>query len=110
MSLRRLTNVRLPRRPTLLAAALLLAAGCGPTPNDHGQTGPIQLKVAYIGLTCEAPIFVAQEKGFSRTKAWTSSWSRRTGSACNRASAPASFDANHTLLMYLLKSADRDST
>jgi len=42
----------------------LLAVVCGPTPNNNGQAGPIKLKVAYIGLTCEAPIFVAQEKGF----------------------------------------------
>jgi NitT/TauT family transport system substrate-binding protein len=39
-------------------AALSVAAGCTGSSNTPGS--PVKLKVAYLGLTCEAPIFVAQ--------------------------------------------------
>jgi NitT/TauT family transport system substrate-binding protein len=48
----------------LLCAAgglALLMAGCGKSA-DSGEKP--NLKVAYLGLTCEAPIFVAKEQGF----------------------------------------------
>src|SRR5262249_42660433 len=52
----------------LLAGIMtLLAAGCrkvGSDANSAGGSGPPKLKVAYLGLTCEAPIFSAYEKGF----------------------------------------------
>jgi NitT/TauT family transport system substrate-binding protein len=115
MSIRSFAKARPWRRLAPLAAVSLLGAvcvillplGCGPTPNNNGQSGPIKLKVAYIGLTCEAPIFVAQEKGFYKEEGldvelvptdWTS---LQSGLSTGR------FDANHTLLMYLLKSAEQ---
>ena len=65
MSIRPIMNPR-----TLLAASLLaggcvalFTSGCGPSPVNN-PSGPIKLKVGYIGLTCEAPIIAAQEKGF----------------------------------------------
>src|SRR5947208_2933117 len=63
----RRTNARIPHRAALfglLCAAgglALLTAGCGKSADKGGRP---TLKVAYLGLTCEAPIFVAQEKGF----------------------------------------------
>ena len=61
-----------PRRTPLLLAGLavaacglaLLPAGCGSGSNNVAPGGRTKLKVAYLGLTCEAPIFVAKEKGF----------------------------------------------
>src|SRR4051794_32237480 len=53
---------------TALLGALVFA-GCGK--NEEGTTaatenasGPMKVRVGYIGLTCEAPIFTAVEKGF----------------------------------------------
>src|SRR5665213_1577380 len=115
MSIRSFAKTRPWRRLAPLAAAALLGAvcvvllpvGCGPTPNNNAQSGPIKLKVAYIGLTCEAPIFVAQEKGFYKEEGldvelvptdWTS---LQSGLSTGR------FDANHTLcLLYTSDAAD----
>ncbi|HEX4608101.1 MAG TPA: hypothetical protein VH092_07840, partial [Urbifossiella sp.] len=52
----------------LMAGGLaLLPAGCGGKPDaaapGSGGGDPGKVKVAYLGLTCEAPIFVAQDKG-----------------------------------------------
>ena len=47
---------------TLLTAVLLatFAAGCqGPAESPSETGGPTKVKVAYIGLTCEAAMFVA---------------------------------------------------
>ena len=110
MSMRQLMK----RRPALFAAALLLGAGCvglltagcGPTPNN-GQAGPIKLKVAYIGLTCEAPIFVAQEKGFYKDEGLEVELVKADWTSLQSGLGTGRFDANHTLLMYLLKSAEQ---
>ena len=54
-----------PRRAAAFAIAvgcgLLLSWGCGKRP-DVQSSDATKLKVAYLGLTCEAPIFVAREK------------------------------------------------
>src|SRR5579864_5892902 len=57
---------------TLLAANLLVWScalfiwGCQKTEPDAAATahGLTKIRVGYIGLTCEAPIFAAVEKGF----------------------------------------------
>lgn len=70
----------------------------GPTPE-----GLTKIKVCYIGLTCEPPIYVAYEKGFFREEGLDvelvkSDWdSMRDGLGLGR------FDATHHLIMYLLK-------
>ena len=58
---------------TALAACCLawLVAGCQsgsdkPGAGASASAGRGKVKVAYIGLTCEAAMFVAQEKGFFR--------------------------------------------
>lgn len=50
---------------TAVAGALLLA-GCKPKTVQAEKTadGLTKIKVGYIGLTCEAPLYVAHEKGF----------------------------------------------
>src|SRR5690348_15488161 len=58
--------------PAVLAmVTALCTAGCSDSPPPAQQQQVQQpapqntkLKVAYLGLTCEAPIFVAQEQGF----------------------------------------------
>src|SRR4051794_18878063 len=63
-------TILLSRRTPRLAAALAVAAslawlatGCSHS-SPSTADGTTKLKVAYLGLTCEAPIFIAQEKGF----------------------------------------------
>ena len=45
------------------AIGALLLAGCRKN-SENGSGGPAKVRVGYIGLTCEAPIFTAVEKGF----------------------------------------------
>jgi NitT/TauT family transport system substrate-binding protein len=87
-------------------AALLICLGCGKSASDGAAAGPTKLKVCYIGLTCEPPIFVAYEKGFFKDEGLDvelvkSDWdSMRDGLGLGR------FHANHTLIMYVLKPID----
>jgi NitT/TauT family transport system substrate-binding protein len=111
MSIQPSINARPWRRFAPLAAIALLGAvcvvllpvGCGPTPNNNGQSGPIKLKVAYLGLTCEAPIFVAQEKGFYKEEGLDVELVKTDWDGLREGLGTGNFDANHTLIMYLLK-------
>ncbi len=90
-------------RSALLAAVLagccaLLPTGCGREVRD-----PSKLKVAYLGLTCEAPIFVAQEQGMFREEGLEVELVRTDWDGLREGLGTGRFDANHTLIMYLLK-------
>jgi NitT/TauT family transport system substrate-binding protein len=90
----------------LFAAAACLAmlpAGCGSGSNNAGPGGPIKLKVAYLGLTCEAPIFVAKEKGFYEEEGLDVELVKTDWDGLREGLGTGQFDANHTLIMYLLK-------
>ena len=87
--------------------ALLISLGCSKKSAEHVDAGgPTKVKVCYIGLTCEQPMFAAYEKGFFKEEGLDvefvkSDWdSMRDGLGLGR------FDANHTLIMYLLKPID----
>jgi NitT/TauT family transport system substrate-binding protein len=88
----------------LAATAALVAVGCG----GSGDTKPAQaartkVKVAYLGLTCEAPIFVAHEKGFFQEEGLDDELVPTNWDGLREGLGLGTFDANHTLLMYLLK-------
>jgi NitT/TauT family transport system substrate-binding protein len=76
----------------------LLSTGCGKRGEDSGK-----LKVAYLGLTCEAPIFIAHEKGFYEEEGLDVELVRTDWSGLVQGLGLGRFDANHTLIMYLLK-------
>jgi NitT/TauT family transport system substrate-binding protein len=115
MSIRPMTKPRRWRRPAFVAAALMLAAacvglatcGCNPSqPNKPGE--PIKLKVGYIGLTCEAPIFAAQEKGFFKEEGLDVELVPLGWDTLQVSLSTGKVDANHTLLMYLLQGVEKD--
>ena len=92
--------------------ALLAAAGFGAprrVPAKAGTpTDPGTIRVAYLGLTCEAPIFVAREKGLFAEQGSR----RRTrpdglGRVPRGGLASGQFQANHTLLMYALTGIEK---
>src|SRR5579859_4150582 len=103
-------NARTPRRSLLFVSVMLvtasglalLAVGCGHEKKNPAD-GPIKLKVVYLGLTCEPPIFVAYEKGFFTEEGLDvelvkSDWeSMRDGLGLGK------FQATHHLLMYMMK-------
>jgi NitT/TauT family transport system substrate-binding protein len=81
-----------------------LFAGChqnGGTPSK--PAGPAKVRVAYIGLTCEAPIFVAQENGYFTEEGLDVELVRTDWDSLRDGLGLGRFDANHTLIMYLLK-------
>jgi NitT/TauT family transport system substrate-binding protein len=94
------TRTRLQAVPlalTVLAAAAVavLSVGC--------SSGTDKIKICYLGLTCEPPIFVAYEKGFFKEEGLDvelvkSDWdSMRDGLGLGR------FQATHHLVMYMMK-------
>jgi NitT/TauT family transport system substrate-binding protein len=97
------------RHPFLVAALVaagcvaLLSAGCGSGSNNAGPGGRTKLKVAYLGLTCEAPIFVAKEKGFFEKEGLEAELAKTDWDGLREGLGTGRFDANHTLIMYLLK-------
>jgi NitT/TauT family transport system substrate-binding protein len=46
-----------------VVSGALLLNGCNRN-SDSLSGGPAKVRVGYIGLTCEAPIFTAYERGF----------------------------------------------
>src|SRR5947209_9346708 len=83
--------------------SVFLAAGCAGKPDGADAGGPTRLKVAYLGLTCEAPIFVAQERGFFKDEGLDVELVRTDWDGLREGLGLGRFDANHTLIMYLLK-------
>jgi NitT/TauT family transport system substrate-binding protein len=62
-----------------------------------------RIKMAYIGLTCEAPIFVAHDQGFYKEEGIEVELVKTDWDGLREGLGLGRFDANHTLLMYLLK-------
>ena len=84
-----------------VALSCLLCAGChreSPTVMDSAK-----VKVGYIGLTCEAPIFVAYEKGFFKEEGLDVELVKTNWDAMQQGLSFGNFDATHTLVPYLLK-------
>ncbi len=62
-----------------------------------------KVKVGYIGITCEAPLVVAYEKGFFKDEGLDVEMIRYEWSKYKDALALGSFDITHHLIMWMLK-------
>src|ERR1051325_3098754 len=73
--------------------------------NRNSQTiiNTNKIRVGYIGLTCEAPIFTAVEKGFFKEEGLEVELIRCEWSTYKDALALGSYDITHHLIMYFLK-------
>lgn len=85
----------------LSTAATMLLAGC----NKHSSPAAFsnKVRVGYIGLTCEAPIFTAVEKGFFRDEGLDVSLVKCEWANYKDVLALGGFDITHHLVMYFLK-------
>jgi NitT/TauT family transport system substrate-binding protein len=98
-----------PRRTVTGIILALLVAGCGREgePGSPSQApsaaGPSKVKVAYLGLTCEAAMFVAEEKGFFKDEGLDVELVKTDWDGLRDGLGLGRFDANYTLIMYLLK-------
>lgn len=95
------------RRVSLLFAlgccACGVLAGCGQSSTPPADGGPPTVKIAYLGLTCEAAMFVAQENGFFKEEGLNAEFVKTDWDGLRDGLGLGRFDANYTLLMYLLK-------
>src|SRR3954466_9105955 len=87
---------------SLAALIILVAAGCNKAPNT-ADGGGNKVRVGYIGLTCEAPIFMAVEKGFFKEEGLEPELVRCQWATYKDALALGRFDVTHHLVMYFLK-------
>src|SRR5438105_2373437 len=108
-SFRRLRRVRtIGIVAVALAGAVLLAAlpaGCNKSDATAATSpnGLTKVRVGYIGLTCEAPIFTAVEKGFFHDEGLDVELVRCEWATYKDALALGRFDVTHHLVMYFLK-------
>jgi NitT/TauT family transport system substrate-binding protein len=90
----------------ILAAGLLvtgLVPGCGSSSAPEASAGAAKVKVGYLGLTCEAAMFVAYEKGFFKDEGLDIEFVKTDWDGLRDGLGLGRFDANYTLIMYLLK-------
>jgi NitT/TauT family transport system substrate-binding protein len=87
---------------TLLS--FLVLTSCSKSPNTAANaSGPTKIRVGYIGLTCEAPIFTAVEKGFFKEEGLDVEMVRCEWANYKDVFALGGFDVTHHLIMYFLK-------
>ncbi|PYK96657.1 MAG: myristoyl transferase [Verrucomicrobia bacterium] len=90
---------------TAVLGALLLG-GCKESRESTGG-GPVKIRVGYIGLTCEAPIFTAVEKGFFKDEGLDASLVKCQWANYKDVLALGGFDVTHHLVMYFLKPVEQ---
>jgi len=85
-----------------LASVALLLSGCGGNSDPPGVESN-KVRVGYIGLTCEAPIFTAIEKGFFKEEGLDVSLVKCDWKNYKDVLALGGYDITHHLIMYFLK-------
>src|SRR4051812_28847525 len=90
-------------KPALLAlfASVLLLGGCRKNAATGGASNKI--RVGYVGITCEAPIFSAVEKGFFKEEGLEAEMVKCEWANYKDVLALGGFDVTHHLIMYFLK-------
>lgn len=92
----------LARFITAAALSALLLSGCKKNSSD-ADANSNKIRVGYIGLTCEAPIFSAVEKGFFKEEGLDVSLVKCEWANYKDVLALGGFDITHHLVMYFLK-------
>jgi NitT/TauT family transport system substrate-binding protein len=88
---------------TAVAISSLLFAGCSKKNSGSSAADSNKIRVGYIGLTCEAPIFSAVEKGFFKEEGLDVSLVKCEWVNYKDVLALGGFDITHHLVMYFLK-------
>src|SRR5476649_2278768 len=84
------------------ATTALLFTGCDKK-SSAGLDGSNKIRVGYIGITCEAPIFMAVEKGFFKEEGLDVELVKCEWSKYKDVLALGGYDITHHLIMYFLK-------
>jgi NitT/TauT family transport system substrate-binding protein len=90
---------------TVALSLVLLTLGCNKPESGSAVSkgGPMKIRVGYIGITCEAPIFCAVENGFFKNEGLDVELVKCEWSKYKDVLALGGFDITHHLIMYLLK-------
>ena len=100
-------NTLLSRKDFLLGLPLasLLVGGCkkGGGPAEITADGRTKVRVGFIGITCEAPIFTAIELGFFKEEGLEPELVKCEWSKYKDVLALGGYDITHHLVMYFLK-------
>lgn len=91
--------------PTRILAgiAIVILLGCHKDSTAPSSGGLKKIRVGYIGLTCEAPIFTAVEKGFFKEEGLDVTLVKCDWANYKDVLALGGFDVTHHLIMYFLK-------
>src|ERR1041385_5074543 len=81
----------------------VVLTGCKQKPAGSAEAESMKVRVGYIGLTCEAPIFTAYEKGFFKEEGLDVELVRCQWAQYKDVLALGGFDITHHLVMYFLK-------
>jgi NitT/TauT family transport system substrate-binding protein len=90
------------RLGTVIALMSLLLTGCGRN-NSNSSAASNKVRVGYVGLTCEAPIFSAVENGFFKEEGLDVEMVKCEWANYKDVLALGGFDITHHLVMYFLK-------
>jgi NitT/TauT family transport system substrate-binding protein len=85
----------------LIAISCVLLSGCGR--KDSASATSNKIRVGYVGLTCEAPIFSAVENGFFNEEGLDVEMVKCEWANYKDVLALGGFDITHHLVMYFLK-------
>ncbi len=86
-----------------VAIVALLSSSCGNKEKNASVAETMKVRVGYIGLTCEAPIFSAVEKGFFKEEGLDVSLVKCEWANYKDVLALGGYDITHHLVMYFLK-------
>src|SRR5712671_7646318 len=87
---------------TAVSLSVLLVASCNKNSSSTVRNSN-KVRVGYIGLTCEAPIYTAYEKGFFKEEGLEPELVKCNWATYKDALALGSYDITHPLVMYFLK-------
>src|SRR5215471_1285617 len=88
------------------ACGSLFITGCNKD-SSAADSAANKIRVGYIGLTCEAPIFTAAEKGFFKEEGLDVSLVKCEWANYKDVLALGGFDVTHHLVMYFLKPVEQ---
>src|SRR5262245_7092231 len=91
----------------VLVTIAVALSGCGKNNGPAQQSSSNKIRVGYIGLTCEAPIFTAVEKGFFKEEGLEVELVKCEWSKYKDVLALGGFDVTHHLVMYFLKPVEQ---
>src|SRR5437899_9174923 len=95
-----------PKLITAATLSVLIMAGCN---KNRGSTPRLSntVRVGYVGITCEAPIFSAVENGFFKEEGLDVSLVRCEWANYKDVLALGGYDVTHHLIMYFLKPVEQ---